>query len=50
MLLDTSREMEGKYIDYMSEIIKFKVLPIGTLVQHSMTSVDGNMEIRLYIE
>lgn len=45
MLIGTSREMEGKYIDYMSEIIKFKVLAIGTLVQDPMTSVDGNMEI-----
>ncbi|KAK4725496.1 hypothetical protein R3W88_028275 [Solanum pinnatisectum] len=45
MLIGTLREMEGKYIDYMSEIIKFKVLPIGTLVQDPMTSVDGNMEI-----
>ncbi|XP_049368944.1 beta-D-glucosyl crocetin beta-1,6-glucosyltransferase-like [Solanum verrucosum] len=45
MLIGTSREMEGKYIDYMSEIIKFKVLPIGTLVQDPMTSVDGNREI-----
>ncbi|KAK4346029.1 hypothetical protein RND71_036205 [Anisodus tanguticus] len=35
----------SKYIDYMSEIIKFKVLPIGTLVQDPMASVDGNMEI-----
>lgn len=45
MLIGTSREMEGKYIDYMSDIIKFKVLAIGTLVQDPMASVDGNMEI-----
>lgn len=45
MLIGTSLEMEGKYIDYMSEIINFKVLAIGTLVQDPMASVDGNMEI-----
>ncbi|PHT37267.1 hypothetical protein CQW23_24967 [Capsicum baccatum] len=33
------------FIDYMSGIVKVKVLPIGTLVQDPMASVDGNIEI-----
>ncbi|KAF3660621.1 putative 1-acyl-sn-glycerol-3-phosphate acyltransferase 2-like [Capsicum annuum] len=33
------------FIDYMAGIVKVKVLPIGTLVQDPMASVDGNIEI-----
>ncbi|KAL2549075.1 UDP-glycosyltransferase 91C1 [Forsythia ovata] len=31
MLMKSSRELEGKYIDYLSEMIKREVLPVGAL-------------------
>ncbi|KAL3620221.1 hypothetical protein CASFOL_035133 [Castilleja foliolosa] len=33
VLVNTSREMEGKYIDYLSELMSKKIVPVGALVR-----------------
>ncbi|KAJ8527545.1 hypothetical protein K7X08_014996 [Anisodus acutangulus] len=50
MLISTSREMEGKYMDYLSEIIESKILPIGTLVQDPVASGEGSMKIMQWLD
>ncbi|CAL8118801.1 unnamed protein product [Prunus armeniaca] len=36
ILVKTSREIEEKYIDYLSDLIGKKIVPVGTLVQEPM--------------
>ncbi|KAL3649965.1 hypothetical protein CASFOL_006368 [Castilleja foliolosa] len=33
LLVNTSREMEGKYMDYLSELMSKKIVPVGALVR-----------------
>lgn len=51
-LVNSSREMEGKYIDYLSELMKRQIMPIGALVlqdQYS-TVIDDNDDDRAIME
>ncbi|XP_030526542.1 UDP-glucosyltransferase 29-like [Rhodamnia argentea] len=41
IFLKTSRELEGKYIDYLSDLLGKKVVPVGPLVQ-DLVRKDGN--------
>nr|GMC61577.1 beta-D-glucosyl crocetin beta-1,6-glucosyltransferase-like [Ipomoea batatas] len=40
MLVNSSREVEGKYIDYLSETMKYKVVSVGTTFQAPVDSDD----------
>ncbi|KAI4385763.1 hypothetical protein MLD38_003756 [Melastoma candidum] len=42
VLVKSSRELEGKYIDYLSDVMGKKVLPVGPLVQDIMAQEDEN--------
>lgn len=37
MVINSSREIEGKYIDYASQLIHSEIIPVGTQVQSSRT-------------
>ncbi|GFQ00338.1 beta-d-glucosyl crocetin beta-1 6-glucosyltransferase [Phtheirospermum japonicum] len=42
MLVNTSREMEGKYMDYLSEMMSKTIVPVGALVRDpSLDDGDG---------
>ncbi|CAN4096110.1 unnamed protein product [Withania somnifera] len=45
MLLNTSRAIDGKYMDYLSEIGEVKILPTGALVQDEDAGDMEEMEI-----
>ncbi|XP_059298766.1 beta-D-glucosyl crocetin beta-1,6-glucosyltransferase-like [Lycium ferocissimum] len=50
-LISTSREMEGKYMDYLSKIIDSRILPIGTLVQDPVASTgEESIEIMQWLD
>lgn len=40
VLIKSFRELEGKYIDYLSDLIKKKVVPVGPLVQDPIEQND----------
>ncbi|KAH9704405.1 glycosyltransferase [Citrus sinensis] len=40
VLIKSFRELEGKYIDYLSDLIKKKVVPVGPLVQDPIEQSD----------
>ncbi|KAH9768899.1 glycosyltransferase [Citrus sinensis] len=40
VLIKSFRELEGKYIDYLSDLIKKKVVPVGPLVQDPVEQTD----------
>ncbi|XP_016498882.1 beta-D-glucosyl crocetin beta-1,6-glucosyltransferase-like [Nicotiana tabacum] len=50
MLISTSKELEGKYMNYLAEIIETRILPIGTLVQDPVASVEGNVNIMQWLD
>uniref|UniRef100_M1C594 UDP-glucose:glucosyltransferase n=1 Tax=Solanum tuberosum TaxID=4113 RepID=M1C594_SOLTU len=47
MLVNTSRAIEGKYIDYLSEVGRSNILPTGVVIQDLVNEEDdvGDMEI-----
>ncbi|PIN26572.1 UDP-glucuronosyl and UDP-glucosyl transferase [Handroanthus impetiginosus] len=48
ILMNSSREIEGKYMDYLSELINTKIVPIGAFVQYpniEEESADGDSDI-----
>ncbi|XP_004238697.1 beta-D-glucosyl crocetin beta-1,6-glucosyltransferase [Solanum lycopersicum] len=47
MLMSTSKILEAKYIDYCIELTNWKVVPVGSLVQDSITNdaADDDMEL-----
>ncbi|CAN4090718.1 unnamed protein product [Withania somnifera] len=49
MLVKTCREFEGKYIDYLSNLVSKKIVPVGSLVQESFER-DDHEEIMQWLE
>ncbi|CAA3031259.1 beta-D-glucosyl crocetin beta-1,6-glucosyltransferase-like [Olea europaea subsp. europaea] len=49
VLIKTSREIEGKYIDFMSILCNKKIVPVGTLVQDPVIE-DENKEIMEWLD
>ncbi|PWA96500.1 Cyanidin-3-O-glucoside 2-O-glucuronosyltransferase [Artemisia annua] len=47
ILVKSTRELAGKYIDYMSEIVGKKVLPVGPLVEEN-SKEDVNEHVELF--
>ncbi|WMV53589.1 hypothetical protein MTR67_046974 [Solanum verrucosum] len=45
MLMSTSRIIEDKYIDYCTEFLNLKVIPVGPPVQDSITNDADDMEL-----
>ncbi|GMP22372.1 hypothetical protein CsSME_00000426 [Camellia sinensis var. sinensis] len=50
MLFNTFRELEGKYIDYLSAIGEKRPVPIGPLVQGFVDDENGNSEIIQWLD
>ncbi|KAK6131858.1 hypothetical protein DH2020_034398 [Rehmannia glutinosa] len=44
VLIKTFRELEGKYIDFLSELTRKKIVPVGPLVQNNNNNNDNNNE------
>ncbi|KAL8051629.1 hypothetical protein ABFX02_06G160700 [Erythranthe guttata] len=42
MLVNSSREIEGKYIDYLSELITKTIIPIGSMVNQDPLIIKNN--------
>ncbi|KAH7845209.1 hypothetical protein Vadar_026104 [Vaccinium darrowii] len=49
ILIKTSRELEGKYIDYLSTLVKKKIQPVGPLVQE-IVDRDEDIEVMQFLE
>ncbi|CAK9142539.1 unnamed protein product [Ilex paraguariensis] len=49
LLIRSSNEIEGKYFDYSSSMIKRKVMPVGPLIQDPV-SKDENLEVIEWLE
>lgn len=49
VLIKTSREIEGKYIDFLSILCNKKIVPVGTLVQDPVIE-DENKEIMEWLD
>ncbi|PIN10276.1 UDP-glucuronosyl and UDP-glucosyl transferase [Handroanthus impetiginosus] len=48
ILMNSSREIEGKYMDYLSKLINMKIVPVGAFVQYPNIegeSTDGDSDI-----
>ncbi|KAL6578166.1 hypothetical protein OROMI_010494 [Orobanche minor] len=45
MLFNTSREMEGKYLDYLSTMIAKEIVPVGGLIRDPTTNDGGGSDI-----
>ncbi|WMV53592.1 hypothetical protein MTR67_046977 [Solanum verrucosum] len=45
VLVKTSRDFEGKYIDYLSKLVSKKIVPVGSLVQDSIDQDHDHEEI-----
>ncbi|KAF5733695.1 crocetin glucoside glucosyltransferase-like [Tripterygium wilfordii] len=51
VLFKTFHELEGKYLDYLSEIFKKKMVPVGPLVQDPIEEMeDGSKEISKWLD
>ncbi|XP_073041826.1 beta-D-glucosyl crocetin beta-1,6-glucosyltransferase-like [Primulina eburnea] len=50
IFVNTSREIEGKYVDYLSELIKMELIPVGAMIQDSITSGDEGVEVIKWLE
>ncbi|KAM3200954.1 UDP-glucosyltransferase 29 [Capsicum annuum] len=49
MLVKTCRHFEGKYIDYLSNLVSKKIVPVGSLVQESIDQ-DDHAEIMQWLD
>lgn len=45
VLMRTCREMEGKYIDYLSILCKKRIIPVGPLITYAKTDQEDQLEI-----
>ncbi|KAL8490697.1 hypothetical protein ACS0TY_022627 [Phlomoides rotata] len=45
VLLKTSKELEGKYINYLSSVTKKRILGVGSLVANADQAEDESSEI-----
>ncbi|KAL0303567.1 UNVERIFIED_CONTAM: Beta-D-glucosyl crocetin beta-1,6-glucosyltransferase [Sesamum radiatum] len=45
VLIKSSREIEGKYIDYLSQLMERKIVPVGTLVSTDPGPDDENSDL-----
>ncbi|KAL8090295.1 hypothetical protein AgCh_039680 [Apium graveolens] len=50
LLLRTFKEIEGKYIDYISVLSQKKSIPVGPLVQEEMENTDDSKETVQFLE
>ncbi|XP_006367824.1 beta-D-glucosyl crocetin beta-1,6-glucosyltransferase-like [Solanum tuberosum] len=50
MLISTSRTIEAKYIDHCTELINWKVVPVGPPVQDPITNDVDNKELMDWLE
>ncbi|XP_016492554.1 beta-D-glucosyl crocetin beta-1,6-glucosyltransferase-like [Nicotiana tabacum] len=44
ILMSTSRATEAKYIDYFTELIQWKIAPVGPPVQETTNEYDGDLD------
>ncbi|KAK6136143.1 hypothetical protein DH2020_030116 [Rehmannia glutinosa] len=42
VLMNSSREIEGKYMDYLAELMNWEIIPVGVMVQDPNSIGDGN--------
>ncbi|KAK6136142.1 hypothetical protein DH2020_030115 [Rehmannia glutinosa] len=42
ILMNSSREIEGKYMDYLAELMNWEIVPLGAMVQDPNNIGDGN--------
>ncbi|XP_059628413.1 UDP-glucosyltransferase 29-like [Cornus florida] len=49
ILIKTFREIEGKYIEYLSNLTEKRIVPVGTLVQDTVTE-DEHTEITQWLD
>ncbi|KAL8551719.1 hypothetical protein ACS0TY_000695 [Phlomoides rotata] len=50
VLFKTGRELEGKYIDFLSNVSGKKIVPVGPFVQDLMMNDDQGVEIMQWLE
>ncbi|XP_015170358.1 beta-D-glucosyl crocetin beta-1,6-glucosyltransferase-like [Solanum tuberosum] len=50
ILVKTCRDFEGKYIDYLSNLVSKKIVPVGSLVQESIARDDHDEEIMQWLD
>ncbi|KAK6136144.1 hypothetical protein DH2020_030117 [Rehmannia glutinosa] len=47
VLMNSSREIEGKYMDYLAELINWEIIPVGAMVQDPNSVGDDNEDAKL---
>ncbi|XP_055830774.1 UDP-glucosyltransferase 29-like [Solanum dulcamara] len=50
VMVKTSRDFEGKYIDYLSNLVSKRIVPVGSLVQESIERDDHDEEITRWLD
>ncbi|TMW86266.1 hypothetical protein EJD97_021643 [Solanum chilense] len=50
VLVKTCRDFEGKYVDYLSNLVSKKIVPVGSLVQESIARDDNDEEIMQWLD
>lgn len=50
VLIKTCRELEGKYVDFLSNVSGKEILPVGPLVQDLVMNDDESVEIMQWLE